>query len=126
MGGSRVLLVTDDRRTISGGLGRASIVTVAEVDAEGIQAWEEHAVPWRERHDAEPHGTHHDSILAFVRQADVRAIVADHVGAPMRSQLADLGITVFEHGGIDARAAALAAAGVVTGQSVRGDGERRR
>lgn len=121
----RVLLVTDDRRTISGGLGRASIVTVAEVDADGIQAWEEHAVPWRKRHDAEPHGTHHDSILAFVRQEGVRAIVADHVGAPMRSQLADLGITVFEHGGIDARAAALAAAGVVTGQSVRGDWERR-
>jgi len=121
----RVLLVTDDRRTISGGLGRASIVTVAEVDSDGIQAWQEHTVPWRERHDTEPHGVHHDSILAFVRDESVSAIVADHVGAPMRSQLADLGITVFEHGGIDARAAALAAAGVITGQAARGDGERR-
>lgn len=121
-----VLLVTDDRRTICGELGRASIVAVATVERGRVRAWEVHAVSWREDHDADPRGADQEAILHFVRRHEVSAVVADRVSAPMRAQLGQLGVAVFVHGGIDAEAAALAAATVLNDRPRPGPARPRR
>ncbi|HEX2856206.1 MAG TPA: NifB/NifX family molybdenum-iron cluster-binding protein [Propionibacteriaceae bacterium] len=88
--------------------GRAHWVATADVretDAGGPQVfdWRVHEVAWDEGHDAGNHGSHHATIVRFLRDNGVQAIVVDHVGEGMQRMLATMGIPMLPASGGDAR-----------------------
>ncbi len=109
----RILVALGADGTVSGGLGRAPRVAVCEASADGVQSWEETAVGWDATHDTVAHGTQHGTILRFLLDGRVEAVLAGHAGAPMQEQIRKLGITFLEYDGVAPHAAATHAAGVL-------------
>ncbi len=113
MGTHRILIALGPDGTVSGGLGRAPRVAVCEASADRVHSWEETSVGWDATHDAVPHGTQHGTILRFLVDGRVKAVLAGHAGAPMQEQLKKLGVVFLEYEGVPAQAAATHAAGVL-------------
>ena len=90
--------------------GRAPVVAVATVRDSAVAGWEEHEVRWDLSHDEGHHGSHHARVVRFLREHDVTAVAADHMGDPMVHTLGRMGVAVLLGAGDDAEAAALAAA----------------
>lgn len=117
MGTHRMLIALGSDGMVSGGLGRAPRVAVCEASADRVQSWEETSVGWDATHDTVPHGTQHGTILRFLLDGRVEAVIAGHAGAPMLEQLKKLGITFLEYDGFAPQAAATHAAGRLDLQS---------
>ena len=94
--------------------GRAHWVATADVresDAGEPQVfdWQVHEVAWDQSHDAAAHGSHHATIVRFLRDNGVQAIVVDHVGEGMQRMLSTMGIPMLPASPGDARASVAAA-----------------
>ena len=102
------VVVTADGNLIGGGLGRASHMVVAAVEAGVITSWQVFPVGWDVLHDEGPHGTHHGRIVRFMQDHAITSVVASHIGPPMQNTLMKLGLTLTMDVSGDARAAVLA------------------
>jgi predicted Fe-Mo cluster-binding NifX family protein len=89
--------------------GRAGRVAVAQVAAGQIRDWQEFPVAWGTLHDQGTEGAHHPRIARFLRDNQVQAIAAHHVGPGMQRILGSMAIRVVTGLSGDARKAALAA-----------------
>ena len=109
MAGSLVvcLPVGEDGR-VGHSWGRAPRVAVGEVAEGRVLRWEEFAVGWDSLHDAAGEGSHHARIASFLRDHEVQAVAAGHMGEPMRHMLARMGIELRLGAEGEARAVALA------------------
>ncbi len=87
--------------------GRAGRVAVAEVAGGEIRAWQEFDVGWDTLHGQGSEGSHHARIARFLREHEVEAIAAQHVGPGMQRMLATMGIRLVTGPAEDARSAAL-------------------
>ena len=106
----RVLVVLGADGGISGSLGAADAVVVADVQGMEIIEWHPHRVGWA----TDPYPARQQaSVLAFVRDQVVEAVVAGIVSPDLQHALRAQGVAVFEHSGISARAAAVSAATVL-------------
>jgi len=103
---------------VAGGLGRAETMAIAQVEDGAITSWTEHEVRWDLAHDAmdqglpggpSSHGGHHATIVRFLKDNGVEAVITGHAGPPMLHTLDLMGIETFFAGGADAREAAIAA-----------------
>jgi predicted Fe-Mo cluster-binding NifX family protein len=74
--------------------GRAARVAVATVEGGRITAWDVHDVAWDSLHDAGTEGGHHARIARFLVDAEVRMVLAGHMGPPMQQMLSRMGIEV--------------------------------
>ena len=101
------IVVTADGNLIGGGLGRASHMAVAEVEAGVITSWQVFPVGWDVLHDEGPHGTHHGRIVRFMQEHTITRVVASHMGPPMQNTLTKLGLSLTMDVTGDARAAVL-------------------
>jgi predicted Fe-Mo cluster-binding NifX family protein len=117
MGTHRILIALGTDGSVSGGLGRARRVAVCEASADGVHSWEETSVGWDATHDTQPHGTHHGTIVQFLEDRRLEAVLAGHAGAPMQAQLKKLGIAFLEYDGVSPQAAAKHAAGLLDFQA---------
>lgn len=109
----RMLIALGSDGSVSGGLGRAPRVAVCEASADGVHSWEETSVAWDATHDTLPHGTHHGTIVQFLQDGRVEAVLAGHAGVPMLAQLKKLGIAFLEYDGVSPQTAATHAAGLL-------------
>jgi predicted Fe-Mo cluster-binding NifX family protein len=75
-----------------------------------ITGWEEFDVGWGRLHDEGPEGAHHARIARFLRDHEVEAVVANHMGMGMVRMLERMGIRIHLGAMGDARQAVLAAA----------------
>jgi len=91
--------------------GRADRVAIAEVTDDGIAAWHEVDVGWSTLHDAGAEGSHHARVVRFLREHNVEAVVANHMGEPMVHTLERMGLKVWLGAIGDAREAAKTAFG---------------
>jgi predicted Fe-Mo cluster-binding NifX family protein len=89
--------------------GRADRVAVAEVADGQIRDWQEFAVGWGTLHGQGTEGSHHARIARFLRDNQVQAVAAHHVGPGMERMLGSMAIRLVTGVDGDARAAALAA-----------------
>lgn len=89
--------------------GRAARVAVARVEGGEITGWDEHAVAWDVLHDSGTEGGHHARVAAFLREHQVEAVVAEHMGPPMVQMLAKMRIAAHLEARGDARAAVASA-----------------
>jgi predicted Fe-Mo cluster-binding NifX family protein len=105
-----IVCATVNGDQVGGGWGKAQRVAVASVELGEIEAWEEIDVRWDLSHDEGTEGSHHARIVRFLRERGVEVVVAGHMGPPMRSTLAKLGVRVVIGASGDARASVLAAA----------------
>ncbi len=74
--------------------GRAASVAVADVDGDDIHNWRELDVGWDRLHDEGTEGSHHARIARFIREHEVEAVFAEHMGPPMEHMLGKLGVAV--------------------------------
>jgi predicted Fe-Mo cluster-binding NifX family protein len=95
---------------VAGGWGKATAVAVASVEDGSIVRWRIEQVGWDELHDSGTEGSHHARIVRFLTDNRVTLVVAGHMGAPMQSTVAKLGIRVVLDAAGDARRAILEAA----------------
>jgi predicted Fe-Mo cluster-binding NifX family protein len=95
--------------SVAPGWGRADLVAVARVSANVIDAWQEFDVGWGRLHDSGPEGGHHARIAGFLRQHEVEAVVAEHMGPPMEHMLGKMRIKVHLGASGRAREAVLGA-----------------
>jgi len=91
--------------------GRADWVAVADVVGGGIVSWQEVEVSWSRLHDEGAPGSHHARVVTFLREHQVEAVVANHIGPGMVRMLDTMGLPVFLGAAGDARAAVQAASG---------------
>ena len=74
--------------------GRADWVAVAEVTDGEIVNWQEIEVSWNRLHDEGTHGSHHARIVKFLREHNIEAIVANHIGEGMVRMLETMKLPV--------------------------------
>jgi len=96
--------------TVDGSWGRAPRVSLMWVDDGAITRVEDIEVGWDALHDAGTEGGHHARIARFLRENQVEAVVANHMGPPMVQMLGEMKITTALGASGDARAAVLAIA----------------
>ena len=89
--------------------GRAGRVAIADVTGGQVRGWQEFAVAWGILHDQGTEGAHHARIARFLRDNQVQAIAAHHVGPGMERMLGSMDIRVVTGVSGDARKAALTA-----------------
>lgn len=89
--------------------GRADRIAVAEVADGEIKSWQEVEVSWNRLHDEGTSGAHHARVVTFLREHQVEAVVAHHIGDGMVRMLASMSLPVRLVAAGDARAAVLAA-----------------
>lgn len=106
----RVLVVVGPDGAVSGGLGSATRVVIADADRSDVAEWSCHDVHWG---DDQPPTRQAGHIVTFVRRQRIEAVVAGSVTGHLRRRLAACGVAVFERDGISMRAAAVAAAMVL-------------
>lgn len=87
--------------------GWADRVAVADVTGAQIRGWQEFAVSWGALHDQGTEGAHHARIARFLRDNQVQAVAAQHVGPGMERMLGSMVIRVVTGVSGDARKAAL-------------------
>ncbi len=93
----------------AGAWGRAAHVAVADVGAQGIDAWAVYDVGWDVLHDEGTHGAHHARIARFLKEHAIQAVVVSHVGPGMVRMLDTMGIAILEAAAGDAQASVRAA-----------------
>lgn len=103
-------MTVSPRGTVTGGLGRAQDLAVAEVRDGVVAQWAEHHVGWGDLHGTGPEGTHHARIVRFVREHGIECVVTSGLGEGMRTTMAKLGVAVRTDLAGDAREAAVEAA----------------
>ena len=91
--------------------GRADWLALAEVLNGEIVSWQEVEVSWSRLHDEGTPGTHHARVVSFLREHQVEAVVANHIGEGMVRMLDTMGLPVYLGVSGDARAAVQAAIG---------------
>ncbi len=89
--------------------GRADRVAVADVSDGQIRGWHEFAVGWGTLHDQGTEGAHHARVARFLRDNQVQAIAAHHVGPGMQRMLGSMAIRLVTGVSGDAREAVLTA-----------------
>jgi predicted Fe-Mo cluster-binding NifX family protein len=89
--------------------GRADWVAVADVDGDQIASWQEVEVSWSRLHDEGTPGSHHARVVTFLREHQIEAVVANHMGDGMVRTLDGMSLPVHLGAAGDARAAVLAA-----------------
>lgn len=89
--------------------GRAARVALATVTGSAITDWQELTVSWDSLHDAGGEGAHHARVARFLREHDVNAVVAHHMGDGMRRMLKTMGVTVHLGAAGEAQPAVLSA-----------------
>jgi predicted Fe-Mo cluster-binding NifX family protein len=92
--------------------GRADRVAIATVGEAGIEDWQEFAVGWDSLHDSGSEGSHHARVARFLRDHEVEAVVAHHMGEGMRHMLEKMGLTVRLGASGSARESTTTAVGV--------------
>ena len=114
---SMIIAVNIVGDVVGTGLGRAAAIAVADVEDSQIVSWKEFDVRWDLSHDqpATSHGSHHATIVSFMREHHVEVVVTGHVGPPMAHTLDLMGIGIVTGATGDARQAALAAARLAHG-----------
>jgi predicted Fe-Mo cluster-binding NifX family protein len=96
--------------TVEPRFGKAPMVAVATVGADGsIQQWDTFQVGWDELHDLGTEGSHHARIVTFLREHEVDAVVATHVGPGMQRTLTSMGLPMLLATLPDAKASVSAA-----------------
>ena len=75
--------------------GRAERLAVATVSDAGIDRWQEFDVGWGRLHDGGSEGEHHARVAQFLREHEVEAVVAGHMGSPMEHILGKMRIKVY-------------------------------
>ena len=101
--------VTADRQ-VDHSWGKAPRVALVSVEGGRVTRWDEHAVGWDVLHDEGAPGSHHARVVRFLREHDVRAVAASHMGPPMQNTLTKLGIILALDAAGDAEVAAVAVA----------------
>lgn len=97
--------------TVEPRFGKAPMVAVATVDPDGsILQWNSYQVDWERLHDLGTEGSHHARIVTFLREHEVDAVVATHVGPGMQRTLTAMGLPMLLATLPDARASVSAAA----------------
>jgi predicted Fe-Mo cluster-binding NifX family protein len=90
--------------------GRAPLVAVAEVDAAQIGSWQVHEVGWDVLHDSQEHGAHHATVMKFLKEHRIEAVVSAEMGAGMARMMKSAKLPVLTVApGVEAKAAVLAA-----------------
>ena len=89
--------------------GRADWVAIADVLDDQIASWQEVEVSWSRLHDEGTPGSHHARVVRFLRDHQVEAVVAHHIGDGMMRMLDSMGLPVHLGAAGDARAAVQAA-----------------
>jgi predicted Fe-Mo cluster-binding NifX family protein len=89
--------------------GRARRLAVAQVDAGLIMDWREFDVGWDVLRAQGTDGAHHARVARFLRDHEVEAVIASHMGAPMRRMLDTMELRVLPAAAGDARAVVAAA-----------------
>lgn len=89
--------------------GRADRIAVANVGDGKIENWEVFEVLWSRLHDEGTPARHHARVARFLRENDVEAVVAHHVGDGMVRMLDTMGVPLYLEATGDARAAVLTA-----------------
>jgi predicted Fe-Mo cluster-binding NifX family protein len=90
--------------------GRADRVAVATVQDGEVMDWQEYDVGWSTLHGERSEGAHHARIVRFLREHEVEAVGAHHVGPGMQRMLETMKVRLVTDLEGDARAAATAAA----------------
>jgi len=93
--------------------GKADWVAVAEVVNGEIVEWQEIEVSWSRLHDEGTPGSHHARVVTFLREHQVEAVVANHMGDGMVRMLDAMSLPAYMGAAGDARAAVRAAGGVL-------------
>ena len=94
---------------IAPGWGREDRVALADVVEGELISWREVEVSWSRLHDEGTPGSHHARVVSFLRDQNVDAVVANHMGEGMVRMLATMSLPVHMGAAGDARAAVLAA-----------------
>lgn len=102
-----VCVAVTDEGLVDPRWGRAERVAVAELSPGGIDRWREFHVGWGSLRESGSEGSHHARVARFLREHEVEAVAADHMGADMEHMLGKLGIKVQLGASGDAREAAL-------------------
>lgn len=89
--------------------GRADWVAVADVVDHKIVSWQEVEVSWSRLHDEGTPGSHHARVVTFLREHQIEAVVANHMGDGMVRTLEGMSLPAHLGAAGDARAAVLAA-----------------
>ena len=94
---------------IAPGWGREDRVALADVVEGELISWREVEVSWSRPHDEGTPGSHHARVVSFLRDQNVDAVVANHIGGGMMRMLDTMDMPVLLGADGDARAAVLAA-----------------
>jgi len=89
--------------------GRAKRIAVANVTDGVVESWQEIEVSWDQLHDEGTPAQHHARVARFLRENDIKGVVANHVGDGMVRMLATMKLPLFLEATGDARTAVLAA-----------------
>lgn len=89
--------------------GRAHLIAVATVAGGAVTEWHEHEVAWDHLHDEGGEGAHHARVARFLREQQVEAVVANHMGPGMTRMLTTMGLPTVLGAEGDARIALEAA-----------------
>ena len=74
--------------------GRADRVAVANLVDGELVTWREVEVSWSRLHDEGTPGSHHARVVRFLREEQVEAVVAGHIGDGMIRMLDTMGLPV--------------------------------
>lgn len=85
--------------------GRADWVALVDVVDGEILTWQEVEVSWSRLHDEGTSGSHHARVATFLRDHQVAAVVANHMGDGMLRMLDTMNLPVHLGAAGDARAA---------------------
>ncbi|MEM0154758.1 MAG: NifB/NifX family molybdenum-iron cluster-binding protein [Methanothrix sp.] len=90
-------VISDDG--ILTGVGRAPRVAIIHTEDGKVKKINEIEVKWGESHDSEEEGLHHATIAKFIKEHEVKEIIAGGAGPDMQKMLERLGVKVrFESG----------------------------
>lgn len=87
--------------------GRAQRIAVARVTDGVIEEWREVDVAWDRLHDEGTSAQHHARVARFLKENDVEAVVAHHVGDGMLRIVKAMKLALFLEAAGDARAAVV-------------------
>jgi predicted Fe-Mo cluster-binding NifX family protein len=105
-----VCVAVADDGTVAQRWARAERVALADVTPAGIESWREIDVRWADLRETGSEGRHHARVARFLRENQVGAVAARHMGAGMEHMLGKLGVAVRLGASGNARQAALHAA----------------